>query len=234
MNPVRITILVIGLLGLVNACSLGHSGWDTHTYRVREGDTLYAIAWRYQLDFQQLAEWNNIDPPYTIYPGQRLVLADSGRLSSVEHSSKSSAESTGNNRSRRNTNKTVAAEPPAQFQWPVTGKVIRRFDGRKSGSQGIDIAGDPGQVVVASAPGRVVYSGSGLVGYGKLVIVKHNEDYLSAYAYNSKLRVKEGDRVEGGDVIAEMGLGANNSPSLHFEIRKQGRPVDPLGYLPER
>lgn len=236
MGPVRVTILAIAVLGLLQGCSLGGSGWNTHAYRVRPGDTLYAIAWRYQIDYQRLAEWNDIDAPYTIYPGQELLLIDPARLSAERRPARASAgQPRSENKSRPTASeKRVAASPPELFQWPVQGKVVRRFDGSKRGSQGIDIAGSVGQAVNASADGRVVYSGSGLVGYGKLVIVKHNDDYLSAYAHNSTLRVKEGDRVKAGQVIAEMGLAESDAARLHFEIRKQGKPVDPLKYLPEQ
>ncbi|GIX28396.1 peptidoglycan DD-metalloendopeptidase family protein [Pelomicrobium sp. G1] len=115
------------------------------------------------------------------------------------------------------------------WAWPVTGKLISRFS---EGSKGIDIAGRMGQPVYASAPGKVVYTGSGLRGYGKLVIIKHNSAYLSAYAHNREILVKEGQSVAKGQQIAEMGNTDADQVKLHFEIRRYGKPVDPLKYLP--
>lgn len=116
--------------------------------------------------------------------------------------------------------------------WPATGRVLRGFS--EGGNKGLDISGRTGLPVCAAARGRVVYSGSGLVGYGKLIIVKHNKSYLSAYAHNDKLLVKEGDSVTGGQRIAQMGQTGTQGVKLHFEIRRDGRPVDPLIYLPRR
>lgn len=116
--------------------------------------------------------------------------------------------------------------------WPASGQVIETFD--EATNKGVDIAGKPGDPVIASAGGKVVYSGSGLRGYGKLVIIKHDANYLTAYAHNQQLLVKEGDSVSKGQKIAEMGSTDADRPKVHFEIRKQGRPVDPLKYLPAR
>ncbi|NMF90527.1 peptidoglycan DD-metalloendopeptidase family protein [Aromatoleum petrolei] len=116
--------------------------------------------------------------------------------------------------------------------WPASGQVIETFD--ESTNKGVDIAGKAGDPVVASAGGKVVYSGSGLRGYGKLVIIKHDANYLTAYAHNQQLLVKEGDSVSKGQKIAELGSTDTDRPKVHFEIRKQGRPVDPLKYLPAR
>jgi lipoprotein NlpD len=117
------------------------------------------------------------------------------------------------------------------WQWPATGKVLSGFSDTAN-LKGIDIAGTAGQPVVASAAGKVVYAGSGLRGYGKLVIVKHNSTYLSAYAHNSDIVVKEGQQVTRGQKIAEMGSTDSDQVKLHFEIRRLGKPVDPLKYLP--
>ena len=116
--------------------------------------------------------------------------------------------------------------------WPATGRVLRGFS--EGGNKGLDISGRTSSPVRAAARGRVVYSGSGLVGYGKLIIVKHNKSYLSAYAHNDRLLVKEGDSVRGGQRIAQMGQTGTQEVKLHFEIRRDGRPVDPLIYLPRR
>jgi lipoprotein NlpD len=120
------------------------------------------------------------------------------------------------------------------WTWPTTGAVIGKFDDSDPLKKGINIGGSLGQPVRAAAAGRVVYSGSGLVGYGKLIIVKHNDQMLSAYAHNKELLVVEGDVVEAGSQIAEMGSSGANVVMLHFEIRRDGQPVDPLNYLPGR
>ena len=121
-------------------------------------------------------------------------------------------------------------EDKVDWGWPVQGKIIAGFS--EASNKGLDIAGKPGDPVVAAAPGRVVYSGSGLRGYGKLVIIKHNKTYLSAYAHNSVILVKEGQNVVKGQKIAEVGSTDSDRPELHFEIRKLGKPVDPAKYLP--
>jgi lipoprotein NlpD len=117
--------------------------------------------------------------------------------------------------------------------WPTQGDVVDRFD-PDGGQKGVDIAGTVGQIVVASAPGKVVYSGSALKGYGELVIVKHNETYLSAYGYNRRRLVEEGQQVTAGQPIAELGTGPEQKAVLHFEIREKGRPIDPLPLLGRR
>jgi lipoprotein NlpD len=119
------------------------------------------------------------------------------------------------------------------WRWPAQGQVVRHFS-PKNGSKGIDIAGRSGQAVNAAAGGRVVYSGSGLRGYGKLIIIKHNNSHLSAYAHNERLLVKEGDTVNGGQRIASMGRAGDRQVKLHFQVRRNGKPVDPLRYLPKR
>jgi lipoprotein NlpD len=116
--------------------------------------------------------------------------------------------------------------------WPATGKVVATFNG--TASKGVDIAGRVGDPVFASAAGRVVYSGEGIPAYGKLVIIRHNNTYLSAYAHNSQILVKEGQNVARGQKIAELGTTGAKEAKLHFEIRRQGKPVDPLAYLPTR
>ena len=126
-----------------------------------------------------------------------------------------------------------------EWRWPTVGqRISQTFSADDPSRQGLDISGRLGSPVVVAAPGKVVYAGSGLVHYGKLIIVKHNEKYLSAYAYNKKLHVKEGDVVKAGQKIAEMGSESTNgragSAKLHFEIRRNGEPVDPLRYLPRR
>jgi lipoprotein NlpD len=199
---------------------------------VRSGDTLYSIAWDVGVDFQTLARWNRIDPPYVIKPGQRLR--------TIPPVSPAHAP----NRPRYRAPKAAAPKsrppPPRRPQsttrawiWPTEGRIIAGFSPR-AGRKGIDISGKYGQTIRSAAAGRVVYAGAGLRGYGKLIIVKHNETFLSAYAHNRKLLVKEGNQVTRGEKIAEMGRSGSNRVKLHFEIRRRGSPVDPTRYLPQR
>lgn len=235
-------VALLASLLLLAACSGTGLRWNTQLYRVNKSETLYAIAWRYGLDYRELARWNNIDAPYTIYPGQELILIDPERLPAHRRPAVEPSpprRSSGSHAQVARTSQPAPAPPeelppPKAFQWPADGKVIATFKGSKSISQGIDIMGRAGQAVVAAAGGKVVYSGNGLNGYGNLVIVKHNDTFLSAYAHNSKLLVNEGDMVESGQQIAEIGMLDPSTPALHFEIRKQGKPVDPLKYLPKR
>lgn len=118
--------------------------------------------------------------------------------------------------------------------WPANGKLLRRFSDKSNASRGVDIAGVRGQPVRATAPGQVVYEGNGLRGYGNLVIIKHNNNYLSAYAHNEKVHVSENEVVKAGQRIADIGSSGANREQLHFEIRYKGKPVDPLNYLPEK
>ena len=123
---------------------------------------------------------------------------------------------------------------PPQWRWPADGKVVEGFVAGDPDHKGLKIAGHEGQEVRAAAPGKIVYSGSGLIGYGRLIIIKHNNNFLSAYGHNRKIIVKEGDQVKGGQLIAEMGNPRGGSPMLHFEIRRDGKPVNPAALLPRR
>lgn len=129
-------------------------------------------------------------------------------------------------------NKAAAVESDNVWAWPTTGKVVERFD--EAHNKGIDIGGNVGDPVYAASDGQVVYSGSGLPGYGKLVIIKHTDDYVSAYAHNNEILVTQGQAVKRGQRIADLGMTDASSPRLHFEIRRRGTPVDPLAYLPPR
>lgn len=126
----------------------------------------------------------------------------------------------------------TAAVSASGWAWPAGGQLLARFQSNGSLNKGIDIAGQLGEPVKAAADGAVVYAGRGLIGYGDMIIIKHDETFLSAYAHNSRLLVKEGDQVKVGQVIAEMGSSGTDRVKLHFEIRRKGQPVDPLAYLP--
>ncbi len=202
-------------------------------YSVSRGDTLYAIAWRFGYDFRKLAKANGIPSPYTIYPGQRLVLTDqvTGSSSIPSKTTTSTSTSVAPTTTRVQSSDEGLVKGSISWQWPTQGKVVRGFSGDVH--KGIDIGGKAGDSVKAVAPGRVVYAGSGIVGYGNLLIVKHSEVYLSAYGHNRRLLVDEGDVVKQGQRIAEKGNSATNSVKLHFEIRREGKPIDPNKLLPK-
>lgn len=216
---------------------------------VQRGDTLYGVATRHGVAVRDLAAWNGIAPPYTIYPGQRLRLHPSSAAGSpprtVAASPAKPAPSPASGSSSRprgsapvETKPVAPPAPPVQsgigWRWPADGTLVNRFIAGDPTRQGIDIAGAGGAPVRAAADGTVVYSGSGLVGYGELVIIKHTDAWLSAYGHNRKRLVNEGQLVKAGEQIAEMGRSGASRDMLHFEIRYNGKPVDPLTYLPQR
>jgi len=224
-------------------------------HEVAKGETLYSIAWRYNLDYKKLAKANNIGKNYAIYPGQKIHLSEvSGsigtRKTNTNFSEKppktTSSPSTTLVRSQapsrsKNETKVVKKRPkdslssaPLSWSWPAAGSVARRFNSKNGLNKGIDIGGHLREPVFAASAGTVVYAGEGLRGYGKLIIIKHNDKYLSAYAHNHRLLVKEGQLVKRKDQIAEMGRTEANEVLLHFEIRYDGSPVDPQAYLPVR
>lgn len=298
------------------------------TYEVQAGDTLYKISLQYGLDYRDIAAWNGIQAPYTIYPRQRLRLGagsaaperpsavaaatpsppprprtDSGeQLGSAvvrppapgynpelgvtlpEGATPISAASTAATAATAtpsagapvfeqveaggSVSAPVPSDPPVASQpavtaetappasttppvsttpsssvarpsaagwiWPTTGRVVVTYAAGDPTRQGIDIAGELGQPVLAARDGEVVYSGAGLIGYGELIIVKHSSELLSAYGHNRVRLVKEGDKVKAGQKIAEMGKNAANRVLLHFEIRRNGKPIDPSPLLPPR
>jgi lipoprotein NlpD len=218
--------------------------YDHGYHTVLKGETLYSIAFRHGVDYKRLARWNRIRPPYTIYAGQRLKLSPSSASSKTyqaKNSSKSKSPSIGTV-----TKKTVAKKPASKsiskstgpvaqidWNWPTKGEVIRTYSASSGGNKGIDIGGKLGQPVLAASSGKVVYSGNGLASYGNLIIIKHSEQFISAYAHNKTIFVSEGGVVKRGEKIAELGNTGTSEVKLHFEIRYQGKPVDPLKYLPK-
>ncbi len=211
------------------------AGW----YTIKPTDTLYSIAWRYGLDYKQLAGWNKIDYKAPIFPGQRLQLVVPAGHSLARDSSGQKQAPAANQTSSKNTvsSKSGAGDfnyrDPLKWIWPTEGKPLNTFSATVLNRRGIDIAGKTGQQVLAVADGKVVYSGNGLAGYGNLIIIKHSDTYLSAYAYCQERLVEEGMAVAVGRVIAKMGQ-KDNTAKLHFEIRRNGKPVDPLKYLPKK
>jgi lipoprotein NlpD len=273
--------------------------WRPEAYTVKKGDTLYSIGLEFGFDYKEIAQWNNIQPPYVIYIGRQLRLKEPKAASApketaevvatplitepattaktldepptlsepkalkepyseqamkvapavvkpVTKAAEKPIEVARHEPVKTEPPKVEAAKPepavekssaPAgddeaiDWAWPVNGKVLTGFNDAAS-AKGIDISGNQGQPVLAAAAGKVVYSGSSLRGYGKLVIIKHNKTYLSAYAHNSQILVKEGQEIVKGQKIAEMGSSDTDRVKLHFEIRKLGKPVDPSKYLP--
>jgi lipoprotein NlpD len=211
-------------------------------YTVRSGDTLFGIAFRAGLNYRDVAAWNGIDEPYTIRIGQTLRLSPPSsatvKSSASKPTQKNNSATIGSAAvSPSTTSVSKPAEPMLSninWKWPARGEIIGRFVVDDKTQQGINISGKTGQPINAAADGVVVYSGTGLIGYGELLIVKHNNEWISAYAHNSKRLVAEGVKVKAGQQIAEMGDTGSVSTMLHFEIRRNGKPVDPLLYLPER
>ena len=197
------------------------------TYTVKAGDTVYSIAWRHGMDYRVLARWNNLPADYSIDVGQVLRLTAPRGMEVARTPA-----------SARSAPRTKPPPPPidrsvAAWSWPADGasSVVRHTP---TSSQGLLISGSEGSPVRAAATGRVVYSGSGLRGFGNLLIIKHSNVFLSAYGHNRDVTVREGQDVVLGQVIGSMGLGPGQKPALYFEIRYNGTPVDPLVYLPAR
>lgn len=224
-------------------------------YRVAPGDTLYSIAWRYGADYSVLAKNNNINAPYAIHTGQIIylrkkivrtdtpvVVPDKAVIKPAAWRQVTTKESLPHpviepvvqpvmQPVTRSQLRAESKEPKfnvTAWQWPSHGKILSVYSAK---NKGIDIGDRVGTPVYASAPGKIVYAGNGLRGYGNLIIIKHNSQYLSAYAYNRRLLVREGDWVKSGQVIGEMGKGSSGRAMLHFEIRRAGMPVNPLNLL---
>ena len=269
--------------------------YQGRVHRVNTGETLYAIALMYELDYQELARANGIAPPYTIYTDQILrvnlgAAAAPGRAAAGAAPIQAARQPqtavtapvtiTRGSDTRRDAQEisraplpsapaprtaaepapasppprsTAAAPPPESlgsapraapgefsgsgpvtWAWPAGGALLARYSDSGTENKGIDIGGRSGDAVLAAADGEVVYAGSGLLRYGGMIILKHNDDFLSAYAHNSRLLVGEGQRVSRGQKIAELGSTGIDREMLHFEIRLEGKPVDPLRYLPPR
>jgi len=209
------------------ACSPGpRYATDPDTHIVRRGETLFSIAWRYGKDPADVARWNRLGDGSLIHPGDVIRLAPPR--------GGASRTTAGTKRSPPQSLPKVPAQPPPPWTWPTRGKISVPFGGKPGTGTGVLIDGKAGQAIKAAASGRVVYAGSGLIGYGQLIILKHNDTYLSAYGYNASLLVKEGESIKRGQRIATMGEGPETRARLHFEIRRNGKPVNPRQYLPAR
>ncbi|HWU35396.1 MAG TPA: peptidoglycan DD-metalloendopeptidase family protein [Methylovorus sp.] len=296
-----------------SAASQAGKDWRPDLYTVKKGDTLFSIGLEYGYDYKEIAQANNIAPPYIIRIGQQLKLKSLDSKESTDSATgvvtaplgsgdgnvlvrplgsdappSASTPATGipvlnepkalrvpyseqamqvgppkpvptatftpgepaktadakaaevkpadakpsaSDTAAKADSAAAGSDEALEWIWPTNGKVIGTFSDTGSG-KGIDIAGTQGQPVLAAAPGKVIYSGSDLRGYGKLVIIKHNKTYLSVYAHNNQILVKEGQQVSRGQKIAEMGNSDTDKVKLHFEIRQQGKSVDPSKYLP--
>ena len=221
--------------GKSNSVSSGRSGASVV---VERGDTLYSIARRNQVAVSDLARWNNLPEPYTIYPGQRLWLGQSGGKRGTATAPTRTVVAPKSQAGSSTPAPAPVPKAPASsgfaWRWPAQGVLLSSYVDGNATRQGIAIGGSSGQPVVAAADGVVVYSGAGLVGYGELIIVKHNDQWLSAYGHNRARLVNEGQLVKAGQQIAEMGRSGASRDMLHFEIRYTGKPVDPQAYLPKR
>ena len=229
---------------------------------VNGGDTLYSIAFRYERDFRELAQINGLSNDYLIHPGQPIYLtAEAARSAGIQSASNTTRSAlpqrepvpqnrTPESQTPQTTSVAVSVDqaPPVSPQilpalepvdandwvWPQSGPIVRSFGSGDPASKGIQISADEGSPVLAAIEGLVVYAGAGLRGYGNLLIVKHDEEHLSAYAYNQELLAQEGDMVRAGQQIATVGTDAEGNNRLYFEIRRDGTPVDPIRYLPRR
>ncbi|USH02954.1 murein hydrolase activator NlpD [Grimontia kaedaensis] len=315
---IQLKILVfLSVLGLLSACSITspapvssvgpdygeieRGSYRGSYYEVQKGDTLYYIAYITDRDVNDIISANNLNAPYTIFPGQKLNLwrdkyvppaygkkdssagtavvvastvgaattpavvaikppAVSGLSAKSKQDNQKTASQNKSGSSSQNkknveqqkvkeysqpvTKNKPSVDKPVKkpsgtpvkisWQWPSKGRVISGFSSSELGNKGIDIAGNRGQSINASADGKVVYAGNALRGYGNLIIIKHNDDYLSAYAHNDRIFVSERQSVKKGQKIASMGSSGANSVRLHFEIRYKGKSVNPLRYLPKR
>lgn len=187
-------------------------------YTVSRGETLYFVAWRLDMDYQQLADANGLQSPYRIQAGQKLRITGSSSAVAPRPVTKITPS----------TQPQPSSATIKQWLWPAQGRVVGQYS---LYNKGVNIVGKAGSPIVASAGGQVVYAGNGLKAYGNLLIIKNNDTYLTAYAHNQKLLVTEGDIVKQGQTIALMGSTGTQQTMLHFEIRKLGKPVNPLLYL---
>jgi lipoprotein NlpD len=268
----RILCLSFVLPILITACSSHEAptapivnGWHEPiskqgVYIVRPGDGLYAIAWRYGLDYRNIVRINHLSEPYTLQTGQKLYLVQPtaqdkkmvAAAAAKPVATQTVAAKPAATKPAAQPQSTVAAQPakkaaPASaatnpvatasdltWKWPAAGTVEQGFNANSAQNKGINIVNKAGTPIKAAAAGQVVYSGSGLPGYGYLIIIKHNDIYLSAYAHNSAVLVKEGEKVKAGQTIARMGNTGADKVMLHFEIRRRGQPIDPETVLPKR
>lgn len=245
---IRCIILLVSCF-LIISCSQRYSPapvvevkWHSYSSRqifhvVRPNETLYAIAFRYDKDYRHLAVLNHLRPPFALQVGQRIRLAKGNPIYHAYHAptktvwiNKPLARPVVKKTSLLSVRKHTPLSSDNTWVWPVKGKVVANFF-PSQGKKGIDIAGKKGDFVRAAGSGIVAYSGSGLSGYGHLIIIKHQNQFLTAYGDNLKNVVKEGQYVKAGQIIADIGIVDRKFWGVHFEIRKSGQPVNPVNYL---
>ena len=230
------------------------NSYSSAKYTVQKGDTLFSIAWFSGNDYRDIAKLNSISKPYSIFPGQVLLLKPYPRQNQINSQAKAGQTSKSKpnhtvdrpqkqayGKSNKNVNNSSARPEAIEFPnriskwiWPAQGKLISRFKLSELGSKGIEIRGNKGDSIVAAADGKVVYTGNALRGYGQLIIIKHSNDFLSAYAHNEALLVEEQKWIKAGQKIALMGNTGTDQIKLRFEVRYKGKSVDPMRYLPKR
>lgn len=229
--------ILIGFLALLAACSSSYNTKYTkntfgienppYVYTVQSKDSLFSIAWRYGLELEKIQKINNLSDPNKIFVGQKLRLRSSGNKSTA-----TSKKPTSRTQASRTTQKKRSAPPTrANWVWPMRGAVVRGFNPKRIGANGIRIAGNPNQTVNAADSGVVAYKGNGLNGYGNVIIIKHNNGLLSAYGFLSKTYVREGQRIKKRQKIGTVGYASNRKLMLHFEVRRNGKPVNPKQYI---
>lgn len=254
-------LILTGVLLLLTACGAANvpvinkspNRYIPPEVVVGSKDSIYSISWRYGLDYLDIAEWNGLMAPYDLKSGQKISLRAGAKPTPVEPPAKVASQPIpppATVKPAPGPPADVADKPadkpapvpaapakplpplsePTQWQWPAQGEVLARYS-PDNGNNGLQIGGNPGAPVTATAAGDVVYVGEGLRGYGKLIILKHTDKFLSAYAHNQRILVAEGDRVKSTQKIAEMGSSGAERTMLHFEIRVNGKPEDPLKYL---
>ena len=214
-------------------------------YTVKPGDTLIRIGLDHGQNWRDIIRWNNIENPNVIEvgqvlkitppaadPNQEVAIAKPVQLGTVSNTTEEKKNTPAVEQPSVNSVRNEGSDDSFQLIWPAQGPVSSSFDDSKN--KGIDISGKAGDPVLAAADGKVVYSGAGLRGYGNLIIVKHSNTYLTAYAHNQTLLAREDQSVKKGQKIAEMGNSDSEQVKLHFELRRMGKPVDPVKYLPQR
>lgn len=228
--------------------------YSAKTYQVKAGDTLYSIAWYSGNDYRDLARINKILPPYQIHPGKILTLKtlpksirpksnkNTGKTSktiinqSVDPAKKQAYGESEGKLNKGSVEPTIGQFPDRvrSWHWPTDETITRVFSAKEQGNKGLDFSGKLGLPILAAADGKVVYTGDALRGFGKLVIIKHSDAYLTAYAHNNTILVNEQQWVTAGQKIATMGRSGTDKVKLHFEVRYKGKSIDPLRFLPKR
>ncbi|MBL4631958.1 MAG: peptidoglycan DD-metalloendopeptidase family protein [Paraglaciecola sp.] len=231
-----------------------YQAYTQKTYQVRAGDTLYSIAWYAGKDYKDIAKINNILSPYRIQTGRIITLTTiskpyipkshndaSKTLKIIINPPVDRSKKQAYGESEQNVNKGPIGPTTGQFSgrvkswhWPTIETISRGFSAKEQGNKGLDFSGKLGMPILAAADGKVVYTGDALRGFGKLVIIKHSDAYLTAYAHNNEMLVREKQWVTAGQKIATMGRSGTNKVKLHFEVRYKGKSIDPLRYLPSR